>query len=245
MGSTTSTRPHYWENIPNGGFSVLDSEGKSRRITHKSHHRDEACLDFGLNGRTALVVGADLPVGKVCVRLLADEGMTVVPVEARIYADGAVAVLSDVEAIDVIVSILPPTPEGFLSDIADEILIASWGAIAAFAAICQAFLPGMRERGWGRVICVGPAEAKGLTDRAADLNRIVGLGTLGLQKNLAGEMGKFGITAASVLLDASLKPTERAIEAAAATAVFLASEGASYLTGVVITVDGNHGRGTF
>jgi len=172
------------------GFRFSTVRANPGGSLHKSHRRDEVCLDLGLNGRTALVVGADLPVGRACARLLADEEMIVAPVEAKIYADGGAAALSGVEAVDVIVSVLPPTPEGFLGDIADEVLIASWGAIAAFAAICQAFLPGMRERGWGRIICVGSAEAKGLTDRAADLDRIVGLGALGLQKNLAGEIGE-------------------------------------------------------
>jgi NAD(P)-dependent dehydrogenase (short-subunit alcohol dehydrogenase family) len=193
-------------------------------------------VDFGLTGKTALVLDSGSAVGKTCARLLAAEGAGVI---TRGWAKGNVA------PADILIAVLPTAPPGFLEDTTDAALTEAWDAIETLAATAQALIPHMRAKSWGRIVCVGPAEAKNMTGLAVDIDRIVGLGALGLQKDLAGEMGKFGITAATVLLDRTLEPADEAGEAAAATAVYLASEGASYLTGIVLTMDGDRGRSVF
>jgi 3-oxoacyl-[acyl-carrier protein] reductase len=231
-------------------------------------------LDFGLKGRVALVMGADLAVGRACAMELAREGARLVlagpnvdrlrEAAASVEAvgahctvtlnshdpDGAAAAaraaLAAYGSVDVVIAVVPPTRTGFLENFEDDAAFdEGWNIVAGFAALYQGVLAGMKERRWGRLICVGPVEAKGITERAADLDRVVGLGALGLQKNLAGELGRFGITAASVLWDGGSAPSEASVTAASATAVFLASGAASYLTGIVITADGANGRGVF
>ena len=117
----------------------------------------------------------------------------------------------------------------------------------------QAFLPGMLERGWGRIITFGGAHAmqKGAADRAH-----VGASKgalLGFTRCLAAELGETGVTVNMVspgstdtLRDRPMRNEGEEIPLGrrgtpgevAAAAVFLASPQASYITGQVLSVNG-------
>ena len=130
--------------------------------------------------------------------------------------------------------------------------------------VVQACLPGMRERGYGRVVAISSGAARlGLPGQAAYAASKAGL--LGMVKTIAAENVRRGITANAVLpglvatenvlampeeirerLLATL-PTGRMAEPAevAGLVAYLASEEAGYVTGEAIAIDGGGSLNTF
>jgi len=232
-------------------------------------------VDLGLTGCVALVLGADSPAGRYCATSLAREGVrlalagadenrtqlaaTSAAAEGQIthviaakageedlgkrIADNALARFG---AVDIVVIVLPAMPPAFLDEIEEDgPIIEAWSVLADYAAVCRHLVPGMQKGKWGRLIVVGSTEAKALTERPADLDRMVVLGALGLQKSLSGELGPFGITANSVLYDNAIIGSHDALMSTAAAVTYLASRPAAYMDGIVMTVEGDRGKGTF
>ena len=123
------------------------------------------------------------------------------------------------------------------------------------AAFCiKAVLPGMRERGWGRVINAGPADSLGVVGQVRAGAESAGL--IALTKKLALECARDGITVNCVVSgvtasvsgasDAMAEPVMPVIPMGrgadpreiAAAHVFFASDDAAYVTGQVLYVDG-------
>ena len=136
-----------------------------------------------------------------------------------------------------------------------------------------AALPGMKERGWGRVLVVTSVAVKQPVDNLMLSNSLRGAVT-GYAKTLAGEVAGTGVTVNTILpgftaterilelnranaeregvpldevrarLEASI-PLGRLAEPEefAALAAFLASERAAYITGAALAVDGGWLRG--
>jgi 3-oxoacyl-[acyl-carrier protein] reductase len=134
-------------------------------------------------------------------------------------------------------------------------------------------LPGMRSRGWGRIIAVTSVAAKQPIANLI-LSNTARAGVLGFVKTLSEQVAGDGITVNSVCpgytrterveeLAASfaaagkgtVEDFYRGIEAQipagrlatpeefAAAVAFLASEGASYVTGVALAIDGGYSKG--
>ena len=126
--------------------------------------------------------------------------------------------------------------------------------------VVQACLPGMRERGYGRIVAISSGAATGgLPGQVAYAASKAGL--LGMVRTLATEGARHGITANAVLpgmiaTEQALAMPEKVLErvravmpmgrmgepAEVAHAVsFLCSEQAAYVTGQMIRVDGGFG----
>jgi NAD(P)-dependent dehydrogenase (short-subunit alcohol dehydrogenase family) len=204
-------------------------------------------MDLELAGRVALVGGASSEAGSAVQAALAAEGAIVEGFDGTSAAEALRETLARRGHCDIAVAVLPPLPAGSIFDVGDdETLAAAWDHVVATAELFQSALPGMRDAGWGRLIFVGPIEAKALTEGAGDLVRSVGLAVLGMQKALSGEVGAAGVTCNSVLWDSrgGLAVTSP-LEGAAAAVAYLASPHADYMTGVTIAVDGARTGGVY
>jgi 3-oxoacyl-[acyl-carrier protein] reductase len=251
-------------------------------------------METGLKGRTALVPGSTSGLGLATARLLAAEGADVVlagrrgdvaetEAAALPSAIGVGVDLADPDAparlveaavsafgpVDVLVLNSGGPPPGAASAItAEQTAEAVHTLLLQQQRLVAAVLPGMRERGWGRIVAIGssgvqqplPGLALSNTGRAA---------LAGYLKTLAAEVAADGVTVNMVLpgridtdrvaaLDRSAADragttpeqarasSEGTIPAGrygrpeefAAAVVFLASEPASYITGVQLRCDG-------
>jgi NAD(P)-dependent dehydrogenase (short-subunit alcohol dehydrogenase family) len=213
--------------------------------------------------RRALVTGAARGIGAAIAGRLAEDGFEVVTADrdegCDLRFDVATDPLPQLGEIDVCVSnaavtdtIAPAhlmTPEQWERDIAVNLT-------GAFRVI-QACLPGMRERGYGRIVVISSGAARlGLPGQAAYAASKAGL--LGMVKTIAAENVKKGTSANAVLpglvatenvlampkeiltgLVDSL-PSGRMVEPAevAGLVAYLCSEQAGYVTGEAIAIDG-------
>lgn len=250
-------------------------------------------MDLGLTGRTAVVGGATGGLGRAVATALAAEGVRVavvgrraelaeqvadeiggVPVVADLtdaaQRDAAVATVRErLGDVDVLVLNGGGPPPGTASglDVAGA-SAAVEALVSPHVALVEAFLPGMRERGWGRVVAIGSSGVQQPIPNLAASN--LGRAALaGYLKTLAGEVSGDGVTVNMVLpgridtdrvrsLDAAAaqrQDTEAdAVRAAsiatipvgrygepdefAAVVAFLASTRAAYVTGEQVRCDG-------
>jgi 3-oxoacyl-[acyl-carrier protein] reductase len=159
-------------------------------------------------------------------------------------------VLNEFGRLDVLVLNAAIRPGGKILEMsyADWRRVIDTGLDSAFHCT-RAFLPGMLERSWGRIITFGGAHALQQGSGAAKG------GLLGFTRCLAVEVGGTGVTVNMVSpgsiatihegRDLSRPLTERIPagrrgypEEIAAACVYLASEGAAYVTGQVLSVNG-------
>jgi 3-oxoacyl-[acyl-carrier protein] reductase len=140
--------------------------------------------------------------------------------------------------------------------------------VLSVIAITDSVLPGMRSRGWGRILTSTSSGVVAPIQNLA-ISNALRLSLVGWSKTLAREVGKDGITAnivvpgriatsrVAALDNAKAKREGRSVEEVAAESqgtiplgrygnpkeyadvvTFLASERAAYITGSVIRVDG-------
>jgi 3-oxoacyl-[acyl-carrier protein] reductase len=244
-------------------------------------------MDLGLEQRTALVMGASRGIGRAIAAALAREGCRVaIASRSREKIDEAaagidppatpfVADAGDLERM----AALPAEVEEALGPI--DILIANTGGppfggaldhgledweaayrslVLAPKVLADAVVPGMRERGWGRIVNVGSTSTREPIP-GLNLSNAHRMATVGFFKTLAREVAGDGVTVNTVatgrfaterLADpsGSLAGAEEAAKTQVPTGrlgrpeeygdlvAFLCSERAAYLTGTVIPLDG-------
>lgn len=263
-------------------------------------------MDFGLEGRVALVAASSKGLGRAVAEELAAEGAHVVMcargTEALEEAAKSVDAMGPGEVLALPVDLSDPASTQALVDVAIErfgrvdVLVNNAGgppagtfddhAPEAWSAavrlnlesaldLTRAVLPGMKERGWGRVVNITSVSVKEPVDGLI-LSNSVRAAVTGFAKTLSNEIAHHGITVNNVL--PGFTRTDRLIELAhaqaerqgttpdaiqsgwtdiipagrlgeprefAAVVTFLASERASYVNGVSIQVDGGRTRALY
>jgi len=251
-------------------------------------------MDTGLKGKTALIPGSSAGIGLAVARSLAAEGANVVlagrrgelvreeaaqlpsavGLEIDLASDGAPAELvrqaeESFGQVDVLVLNSGGPPPGGAAELTDEqVVTAVHQLLVQHQRLVSLVLPGMRERGWGRVVAVGSSGMQQPIERLA-LSNIGRAGLAGYLKTLAGEVAADGVTVNMVLpgridtdrvgvIDANaaqrmgITPEEARAQSEAtipagrygspdefaAVVTFLASAAASYVTGEQVRCDG-------
>ncbi len=218
----------------------------------------------------ALVTGAAQGIGAAIAARLRGDGLEVVTLDRAegcdLQVDLAAEGLPDLGNVDVCVSnaaitdTIAPAHRMSAEQWNRDVAVNLTGAFR----VVQACLPGMRERGYGRIVVISSAAAvSGLPGQVAYSASKAGL--LGMVKTVAAENAARGITANAVLpgmvatekvlampeeilqrLRATL-PAGRMAEPSevAALVSHLASEDAGYVTGQTIAIDGGAALNTF
>jgi 3-oxoacyl-[acyl-carrier protein] reductase len=185
-------------------------------------------VDFGLTGKTALVLGAGGGLGSAIAEMLAAEGAQVALGDiaedaAQKVADGitakggkAIAIgwdLKNIDAVDanvarvekelggvdVLVNITGgPPPTPAAGQKVDLWRDSFEGMIMSVIAISDRVLPGMRTRKWGRIIT---STSSGVVAPIPNLgiSNALRLSLVGWSKTLAGEVGRDGVTSNIIL----------------------------------------------
>ncbi len=250
-------------------------------------------MDLGIEGRTALVMGASRGIGRGIAAALAREGARValasrsserVAEAAREIGGEARAFVADTDDLERLAALPAEVAEAFGPV---EILVANTGGpplggaldhgreewdaayrslVLAPKVLIEAVLPGMRERGWGRIVNVGSSSTLQPIPGLA-LSNAHRMAAVGMFKTLAAEVAGEGITVNTVAtgrfaterladnagsLDAAEQQARQDVPARRLgtpdeygdLVAFLCSERAAYLTGTVIPLDGGLVRAT-
>jgi 3-oxoacyl-[acyl-carrier protein] reductase len=243
-------------------------------------------MDLRISGKVALVTGASKGLGLGVAQALAREGAVVAissrsreriePAADGIGAVGFVHDASDVEGakdlvrrvgdelgpIDILVANSGgPTASPDALSFSHEQWRAAYELLLLGAiSLVEAVLPGMRSRGWGRVLSLSSSVVREPSPTLV-LSSSHRAGLLAALKTIARQVAADGVTVNTLL--PGVIATDRArelgsdsperlkqvpagrlgsVEEFAAAAAFMCSERASYITGTALLVDGGASR---
>jgi 3-oxoacyl-[acyl-carrier protein] reductase len=260
-------------------------------------------MNLGIEGRVAMVAAASKGLGKACAIALAEEGCRIsicarnaeelelsrteaARLSETIAITADVTRLSDLEnwhrkttenfgPVDILVTNTGGPPVKRFMELTDE----EWesgveSTLMNVVRLSRLVIPGMQQRGWGRIIHLTSLVAKQPMDELT-ISSTIRAGLSGLTKTMANQLGPDGITVNAVLTghimtDRQYHIADRRVKERGITyeeyfasqsaevplrrigeprelgevVAFLASERASYVTGVSLQVDGGLIRST-
>ena len=258
-------------------------------------------MDIRFDNKTALVCGCTQGIGLAIATMLANAGCSIIGFarnEERLcnvidvlpssqgqrhrmlIADfshpedvrSALQHLDDT-AIDIVINNSGGPPSGSIEhSTIDEFHTAFDRLLMSSHIIAQHCIPGMKQRGFGRIISIVSTSVRQPLDGLGVSNTIRSA-TAAWSKTLSNEVAQYGITVNSVLpgatktgrlnalIEKKAQDQQKSLDAIAdamaqevpmkrlgepeeiaAAAVFLASEQASYITGITMLVDGGRTR---
>jgi 3-oxoacyl-[acyl-carrier protein] reductase len=238
---------------------ALAREGARIAIASRSAERTEAAAEAI---RAEVTLGAEEAASPSVVPFVADaadlDRLAQLPAEVE-------AALGPIEVL--VLNAGGPRFGGALDHGLDAWELAYRSLVLAPRVLAGAVVPGMRERGWGRIVNVGSSSTREPIP-GLNLSNSHRMAAVGFLKTLAGELAGDGITVNTVATGRfatdRLADAGGSIEAAEASAraevpagrlgqpeeygdlvAFLCSERAAYLTGTVIPLDGGLLRSAF
>jgi 3-oxoacyl-[acyl-carrier protein] reductase len=244
-------------------------------------------MDLGISGRVALVGGATRGIGLAIAQELIAEGVRVVitardparteAVAAEIGAAAGVGwdsadldaapaltrrVACEVGPVDILITNTggPPSGPDPLGFSTEAWRIAHRSLVESPMTLLGLLVPGMRERGWGRVVGIASTSVREPIE-ALTLSNAERSAVLAAYKTVARAVAKDGVTVNTLLpgqiatermseLHGSIEAAEAAAaeriparrlgrpQEMAAAAAFLCSTRAAYITGSALAVDG-------
>lgn len=255
-------------------------------------------MDYSIKGRTALILGAGGGLGSAVCEALAREGAQIAAADInpdalaatmeKLKALGARAIgrvwnladldsmpghLAAIEAelgpVDILLNNTGGPPPSPAQQFDETVLNTQFrGMVSSVMAITAAVLPGMRQRGWGRIITSASSGVVAPIPNLAVSNALR-LALVGWSKTLAREVAADGVTVNVVVPGRVSTPRVAFLDEAKAkregstaqnvaaesqagipagrygtpqeyahAVAFLASAGASYITGTQLRVDG-------
>jgi 3-oxoacyl-[acyl-carrier protein] reductase len=247
-------------------------------------------MDLGLRDRVALVTGASKGIGQGIAAALAAEGARVAMasrsaerIDAAAAAVGGRGYVFDSDDLDAVPGLIerveadlgpidvyiantggPPASSDPLSFTREQWEAAHRALVLSPMAFLERLLPGMRSRGFGRVVAIGSMAVREPVDNL-QLSNAHRPGLVAAFKVLARQVARDGVTlnvvhpgqiATDRMIDTAGSreaaearardaiPAGRlgTVEELAAAAVFLCSVPAGYITGTTLQVDGGLAR---
>jgi 3-oxoacyl-[acyl-carrier protein] reductase len=251
-------------------------------------------VDLGLGGRVALVMGSSRGLGRAIAVALAREGARVAIASRSLeklgeaaaeIGEAATTFVADVSDLDRLAALPNEVAEalgpveilvanaggppfgGALDHELDEWQTAYRSLVLAPRVLAGAVVPGMRERGWGRIVNVGSSSTREPIP-GLNLSNAHRMAAVGFLKTLSQEVAADGITVNTVAtgrfgterladhtgsLEGAVEAAEREVPTARLgrpeeygdLVAFLCSDRAAYITGTVIPIDGGLLRSAF
>jgi 3-oxoacyl-[acyl-carrier protein] reductase len=224
-------------------------------------------------GRVALVTGTAHGIGAAIAAMLAAEGATVHGVDKDSLdvtdAKAVTAFVAEVGPVDILVNnaggVCGQTGRP-LEEVSDDDWRAVVDANLTSTFNCtRAVAPGMKQRGWGRIVNISSGAGRSVSLTGIQAYASAKAGQIGLTRQTAHELGRFGITVnciapGFVLSNPSTQKQwesygeqgqRELVEGIAVRRLgtaddiangvrFFASEASSWVTGQTLSIDGGH-----
>ena len=237
-------------------FVAASSEGLGKAVA----------LEFAREGASVIICGRNpetLEIAKKEIQSAGNGKVISITGDLSIEADRASMIsksLKESETIDILVTNTGGPPTGKFEELVQEQWDKAYQQLLASTTdLIRGFLPGMKKQNRGRIISITSQAVKQPVDNLI-LSNSIRVSVVGLMKTLANELGQYNITVNNVMPgytqtsrlkkliehNSSIANVTKEIplgrfgkpEEFAAAVAFLASERASYITGVSLAVDG-------